>query len=91
MNTVMLNHFPAYKWAPFKNSILRRAFYRAVNSFIKMWWIDCKITLDSQNLLEPFTLNSNVGVLYFKFGNGGLHGGVIGLPDILNIAVVCFN
>lgn len=46
VNTVMLNHFPAYKWAYIKNSILRRVFYRAVNSFIKMMgkrWRDDKI------------------------------------------------
>lgn len=34
----MLNHFPAYKWTHIKNSILRRAFYGAVNSFVKRWW-----------------------------------------------------
>lgn len=36
VNTVMLNHFPACKWAHIKDSILRRAFYRALNSFIKI-------------------------------------------------------
>lgn len=38
VSPVMLNHIPAYKWARIKNSILRRAFYRAINSFTKMWW-----------------------------------------------------
>ena len=63
MNTVMLNHFPAYKWAPIKISILRRAFYRAINTFIKMWWIDYKIILGSKNLHQHFTLNLKVWVL----------------------------
>lgn len=63
MNTVALNHFPAYKWVPVKISILRRAFYRAINTFIKMWWIDYKIILDSQNLHQLFTWNLKVWVL----------------------------
>lgn len=62
MNTVTLNHFPAYKWAPVKISILRRAFYRTINTFIKMWWIDYKIISDSQNLHQ---------LLHFEFESSG--------------------
>lgn len=38
VNSVMLNHFPACKWAHIKNSILRRAFYRALDAFTQMRW-----------------------------------------------------
>lgn len=38
VNTVMLTHFPACKWAHIKNSILRRAFYGALDAFIQMRW-----------------------------------------------------
>lgn len=38
VSTIVLNHFPAYKWAHIKHSTPRRTFYRAVNSFVKIWW-----------------------------------------------------
>lgn len=88
MNAVTLNHFPASKRAPIKNCILRRAFYRAINSFIKMQWIDYKIILDLQNLHKRFALNLNIWNLYFKSRSGGLPGGVIGLSDLVNTAVI---
>lgn len=92
VNTVMLNHFPAYKWAHIKNSILRRAFYRAVTSFGKVWWKTDRL---QNNFRPPRIFTSSSLCIWtfgsFKFRNGGLNGGRIRFSDILNIAVVYFN